>query len=55
MPTILDIGDDSRREAFLQGLTTEEVAACTGEAKETTHFTLPRGSAAILRLISGFE
>eukprot|EP00959_Pyramimonas_sp_CCMP1952_P395683 8290927-Pyramimonas_sp.AAC.1 len=42
-------------KAFLQGLTTAEVAACTGEEQEVTHFTLPPGAAAILRLIPGYE
>ena len=42
-------------KAFLQGLTTAEVAAATGEEEEVTHFTLPAGAAAVLRLIPGFE
>ena len=36
-------------KAFLQGLTTEEVAAVTGKDEAPTHFALPRGAAAILR------
>ena len=31
------------------------MAACTGGEKEVTHFTLPPGAAAVLRLIAGYE
>ena len=42
-------------KAFLQGMSVEEVSEATGTPQEETYFTLPSGSAAILRKIKGFE
>ncbi|CAE8594372.1 unnamed protein product [Polarella glacialis] len=42
-------------KAFLQGMTYKEIHELTGEAERTVHFTLPPGSAAVLRLIPGYE
>ena len=42
-------------KAFLQGMTYKEISDLTGEAERIVHFTLPPGSAVILRRIPGFE
>eukprot|EP00438_Fugacium_kawagutii_P025194 Skav218080 [mRNA] locus=scaffold3382:13254:23272:- [translate_table: standard] len=42
-------------KAFLQGLTYEELSQLTGQEERIVHFTLPHGSAAILRRIPGYE
>ena len=42
-------------KAFLQGVTYEELAQATGQEERVVHFTLPNGSAQILRLIPGYE
>ena len=42
-------------KAFLQGMTYKEISELTGEAERVVHFTLPSGSAKILRQIPGFE
>ena len=41
--------------AFLQGMTYEEMHELTGEAPREVNFTLPPGSAAILRQVPGYE
>ena len=46
----LDVG-----KAFLKGLTYRELADATGEQERTVCFTLPPGSAAVLRTLPGFE
>ena len=40
--------------AFLKGLTYKELAQATGEQERTVCFTLPPGSAAVLRTLPGF-
>ena len=42
-------------KAFLQGLTYKEIQAETGEPERHVLFSLPKGSAAVLRQIPGFE
>eukprot|EP00959_Pyramimonas_sp_CCMP1952_P058241 1215902-Pyramimonas_sp.AAC.1 len=41
--------------AFLQGLTYKELAEATDEKERAACFTLPPGSATVLRTLSGFE
>eukprot|EP00959_Pyramimonas_sp_CCMP1952_P113790 2379062-Pyramimonas_sp.AAC.1 len=41
--------------AFLQGLTYQELAEATGEKERAARFTLPLGSASVLRSLPGFE
>ena len=42
-------------KAFLQGMTYKELGEATGEPERIVNFTLPPGSAAILRQLPGFE
>ena len=42
-------------KAFLKGLTYKELAEATGEPERMVYFTLPPGSAAILRQFPGYE
>jgi hypothetical protein len=42
-------------KAFLQGLTYDELADLTGEPRRHVAFTLPKGAAAQLRKIAGYE
>ena len=42
-------------KAFLQGLTYDELAKLTGEPRRQVAFTLPKGAAAQLRKIPGYE
>ena len=42
-------------KAFLQGVTYDELAEATGQEERVVHFTLPSGSAQILRRIPGYE
>ena len=42
-------------KAFLQGMTYEEMHQEVGEAPREVNFTLPPGSAAILRQVPGYE
>ena len=42
-------------KTFLQGITHQELAEATGQDERVVHFTLPVGSAQILRLVPGFE
>ena len=42
-------------KAFLKGLTYKELAAATGEKERLARFTLPPGSAAVLRQLPGFS
>ena len=42
-------------KAFLKGLTYKELAEATGEKERTVCFTLPPGSAQLLRKLKGFE
>ena len=42
-------------KALLKGLTYRELADATGEQERTVCFTLPPGSAAVLRTLPGFE
>ena len=42
-------------KAFLKGFTHAELAAATGERERLVCFTLPPGSAQILRQVKGFE
>eukprot|EP00959_Pyramimonas_sp_CCMP1952_P212166 4439803-Pyramimonas_sp.AAC.1 len=41
--------------AFLRGLTYQELAVATGEMERVARFTLPPGSATVLRSLPGFE
>eukprot|EP00959_Pyramimonas_sp_CCMP1952_P366312 7671916-Pyramimonas_sp.AAC.1 len=41
--------------AFLKGLTYQELAEATGEKERVVCFTLPPGSATVLRTLPGFE
>eukprot|EP00959_Pyramimonas_sp_CCMP1952_P075815 1584820-Pyramimonas_sp.AAC.1 len=41
--------------AFLKGLTYQGLAEATGEKERVVCFTLPPGSAAVLRTLPGFE
>eukprot|EP00959_Pyramimonas_sp_CCMP1952_P457205 9474500-Pyramimonas_sp.AAC.1 len=41
--------------ACLEGLLYQELAEATGEKERVVCFTLPPGSAAVLRALSGFE
>ena len=42
-------------KAILHGMTFAEIEAATGEPQRHSHFSLPPGSAAVLRQIPGFE
>eukprot|EP00438_Fugacium_kawagutii_P035880 Skav204682 [mRNA] locus=scaffold1284:96116:106049:- [translate_table: standard] len=42
-------------KAFLQGVSYDELSKVTGQEERVVHFTLPPGSAQILRLIPGYE
>eukprot|EP00959_Pyramimonas_sp_CCMP1952_P029368 616412-Pyramimonas_sp.AAC.1 len=41
--------------AFLKGLTYQELAEASGEKERAVCFTLPPGSATVLRTLIGFE
>ena len=42
-------------KAFLQGFTYKEIEEATGEPEREILFSLPPGSAAVLRKIKGYE
>ena len=50
MPSGLD-----RDKAFLKGYTHKELAEKTGEPEREVYFTLPPGSAAVIRQFRGYE
>eukprot|EP00959_Pyramimonas_sp_CCMP1952_P351514 7364919-Pyramimonas_sp.AAC.1 len=51
----MDLSIYGHRQTFLKGLTYEELAHATGEETRTVCFTLPPGSAQVLRTIPGFS